>query len=109
MILSVLKCEEKNLKLTEGNKVCTKQIQAVDLETEERVYVDPSTSIIQDIMEEEECIALSGVGDVYFVRSNKDMSVASKIPVIQEKDIEVFHGVTGSVSSNSELIIFKAQ
>ena len=77
MILSVLKCEEKNLKLTEGNKVCTKQIQAVDLETEERVYVDPSTSIIQDTMEEEECIALSGVGDVYFVRSTEDMSFAS--------------------------------
>ena len=109
MILSVLRCEEKNLKVTEGNKVCTKQIQAVDLETEERVYVDASTSIIQDIMEEEECLLLSGIGDVYFVRSNEDMSVAASIPIIQEKDIEVFHGVTGSVYSNSELFIQKVE
>ena len=109
MILSVLRCEEKNLKLTEGNKVCTKQIQAFDLETEERVYVDPSTSIIQDTMEEEECLEVSGVGDVYYVRRTEDMSVASRIPVIQEKDIEVFHGVTGSVSSNSELFIQKVK
>lgn len=101
-VLSILRCEERILKVTDDNSFCTQELQAYDKKDSKRVFVDASTNVIQNSFVEEDC-ADDGLGDIYLVRTNESKEKGTDTYIIQEKKIEVFDKITGSVVANSDI------
>ena len=101
-ILSILKCSQRTLSLTESNEICTHEVQCMT-DQAERVFVDPSNNVIQQTFVEEDCNP-DGFGDVYEVRDVKSQLM---VAVTQEKNIRAFNEITGFLQDNGQLFVKK--